>query len=167
MKRTGILALTLVFALLLGCTGKPAATRTPEEYTSLYQRALEGAVHEDDLDAVGVLTAADAADAEMTFALLGVTAEDMSAFALSVSLMNVRAYGVALAMPASGREDTVRQGFEGFVENQKQSFERYLEDQYAIASAARVETLEDGTVALVMCEDQDQVWESIKKTLEG
>ena len=40
-------------------------------------------------------------------------------------------------------------------------------DQYDIANAAKVETLEDGTILLVMCEDQDTVLDAIKTALNG
>ena len=54
---------------------------------------------------------------------------------------------------------------EGFIDRQKQSFEQYLADQYDIASNARLETLEDGTVLLVMCQDQDAVFDAIRDTI--
>ena len=50
---------------------------------------------------------------------------------------------------------------------QKQSFEQYLADQYEVASAARLETLADGTVLLVMCQDQDGVFDAIRDAIEG
>ena len=70
-------------------------------------------------------------------------------------------------IPAEGKGEEVLEGVNAFVEQQKQSFQQYLADQYDIASAAKVETLEDGTVLLVMCEDQDTVLESIKTALNG
>lgn len=164
MKRS--ISLTLALALALcGCTGQPQATKTPEEYTQSYQAAITAARSAEENDAIAIVTDPEDSLAELLFSMLGLTAEDMSAYALSISPMNIRAYGLALAMPASGREDAVRQGFESFVENQKQSFKNYLEDQYAVAQAAQVETLEDGTVILVMCEEQDKVLEDIKKSL--
>lgn len=43
----------------------------------------------------------------------------------------------------------------------------YLADQYEIASNARVETLEDGTILMVMCEGQDDVFTAIKTAVEA
>ena len=103
--------------------------------------------------------------AELIFGLLNVSEEDMTAYAISVSAMNVRAYGVAAILPAAGKEDLVLEGLNSFVENQKRSFEQYLADQYEIAKEAKVGTLEDGTVLLVMCENQDAVYDSIKDAL--
>lgn len=54
---------------------------------------------------------------------------------------------------------------QGFVDQQKQNFEQYLADQYDIANAAKVETLEDGTILLVMSEGQDAIFDSIKDAL--
>ena len=53
------------------------------------------------------------------------------------------------------------------MDQQKQNFQQYLIDQYDIANAAKVETLDDGTILLVMCEDQDTVLESIKTSLNA
>ena len=54
-----------------------------------------------------------------------------------------------------------------FVEQQRSAFSTYLPDQYEIAEAAKVETLSDGTILLVMCQDQDTVLTSIREALEG
>ena len=105
--------------------------------------------------------------ADVIFELLGVTAADMSAFALSVSPMNIKAYGIAAIYPAAGKSDAVLEGLNAFIDRQKQSFEQYLADQYEIAGNARLETLEDGTILLVMCEDQDAVFDAIRDTTEG
>lgn len=160
--------LLLVALTLTACTGGPnAATKTPEELTQAYAGAIDGARDQELKDAIPVMTSADDDLAEFIFTMLGVTAEDMSAFAIAVSPMNVKAYGVAAIMPASGKEETVKKGLETFVDNQQKSFEQYLPDQYEVAKAAKVESQEDGTLLLVMCENQDEVYESIKKSLEG
>lgn len=104
--------------------------------------------------------------AETFFALLGVTAQDMTAYALTMSLMNVRAYAIAAIYPAAGKEDAVLEGLSAFIDSQKQSFEQYLADQYEIASNAKLETLSDGTILLVMCENQDAVFDSIRDVIE-
>ena len=70
-------------------------------------------------------------------------------------------------MPAGGKADAVLAGLQGFVELQQRNFEMYLPDQKVIADAAKVETLSDGTVVMVMCENADAVFESIQKAVEG
>jgi len=54
---------------------------------------------------------------------------------------------------------------EAYVQSQQKSMEHYLEDQYQIASAARVATVPTGEVVMVCCEDSDTVFENIKKAL--
>ena len=49
---------------------------------------------------------------------------------------------------------------------QRQNSQMYLADQYEIAQAARLETLSDGTILLVMCQDQDKVFERIRAAIE-
>lgn len=166
MKRVTALALILALALT-GCAWKKGAekTLTPEERTELYKTAITAARDAEINQIQPVLTSAEEDDAEMVFTLLGVTPEDMSAYALSVSLMNVKAYAVAVVYPAAGKEDTVLEGLHAFVDNQKQAFEQYLADQYEIAVNARLETLEDGTVLLVMCENQDAVFDAVSDVI--
>ena len=107
----------------------------------------------------------DPTEKEMTFAMLGFTPEDAEAYGVSLSLMNVRAYAIVAVKPAQGKAETVKKGLEDYVEAQKANFERYLEDQYQIASKAKLETLDDGTILLVMCEGQDAIFNSIKTAL--
>ena len=166
MKSLTAMALILALALT-GCTAKKSTekTLTPEERTELYKTAITAARDAETNQVQRILTSAEEDDAEMVFALLGVTPEDMSAYALSVSLMNVKAYAVAAVYPAAGKEDAVLEGLRAFVDNQKQSFEQYLADQYEIAVNARLETLEDGTVLLVMCENQDAVFDAISDVI--
>ena len=154
MKLQRTLPLLLLLALLAGCgTSSQPSALTAEERTQLYQTAIE--------------SARDAEMNDVIFELLGVTAADMSAFALSVSPMNIKAYGIAAIYPAAGKSDAVLEGLNAFIDRQKQSFEQYLADQYEIAGNARLETLEDGTILLVMCEDQDAVFDAIRDTIEG
>lgn len=166
MKRSTAIALLLTL-LLTGCTGKQdeEKTLTPDERTQLYETAITSARDEEINQANPPLTSAEEDGADMVFSLLGVSPDDMSAYALSVSLMNIRAYAVAAIYPAAGKEDVVLEGLRAFVDNQKAAFELYLADQYEIAVNARLETLEDGTVLLVMCEGQDAVFDAISDAI--
>lgn len=91
----------------------------------------------------------------------------MSAYALDVSPVNIQAYGIAAVYPAGGKEDGVLESLNGFIDNQKESFYQYLEDEYETASNTRLETLEDGTILMVMCQDQDTVFDAIRDAIEG
>ena len=97
---------------------------------------------------------------------LGLLVDDMKAFGISASAMNVKAYGIAAVMPAEGKADTVTPALQGYIVNQKASFEQYLVDQYEVASNAKLETLEDGTVLMVMCENQDTVFDAIAAAIQ-
>ena len=173
MKR--ILTLTLAAALLLsalaGCSGggsqESQAVKTPEEYTAAYQAAIEGARDDEMNEAVPVITATDDQMADLVLPMVGITSDNAAAFAVAVSPMNIRAYGIVAVLPADGKSEEVQEGLQGFIDQQKQSFEQYLADQYDIANAARLETLDDGTILLVMCEDQDTVFDAIQDALSA
>ena len=163
LAATSLLALT---ACSGGGTGETDSL-TPEERTQRFVTAITDARSEEDNEYNSILSSADDDTADMTFQLLGVTAEDMESFAISVSLMNVKAYGIAVIKPAQDSEYTVKEGLQGFIDQQQQNFQMYLPDQYEVAKNARLETLEDGTVVMVMCEDQDTVFDSIIDSLQA
>ena len=173
MKR--ILTLTLAAALLLsalaGCSGggsqESQAVKTPEEYTAAYQAAIEGARDDEMNEAVPVITSTDDQMADLVLPMVGITSDNAAAFAVAVSPMNIRAYGIVAVLPAEGKSEEVLEGVNAFVEQQKQNFQQYLIDQYDIANAARLETLDDGTILLVMCEDQDTVFDAIQDALSA
>ena len=168
------LALTLAAALLAGCAkqnggaGSSASTdKTPEELTQLYADAITenggemveynpviSEVTEDDLTL-------------MILESMGLKEEDMIALGISASMVNISAYGIAAVMPAEGKAETVKEGLQSFIDKQKQNFEQYLVDQYEIACNAKLETLEDGTVLMVMSEDQNTVFDAISKAIQG
>ena len=163
------LALALTATALVGCAGKNGGTgsdKTPEELSQLYSDAITEnggemveynpvftEIKEDDMSS-------------MILENLGLLVDDMKAFGISASAMNVKAYGIAAVMPAEGKTDTVTQALQGYIDNQKASFEQYLVDQYEVASNAKLETLEDGTVLMVMCENQDTVFDAIAAAIQ-
>lgn len=165
-----ILTLPLAALVLLAGCGKQGETRpelTAAQRTQLYRTAIEGARDQEVNDAVAIVTSAGEDQGQAVFDVLGLKAEQVEACALSVSLMNVKAYAVAAVCPADGWEEAVREGLNDFIVRQKESFQTYLPDQYEIASKARLETLKDGTVLLVMCEDQDRVFEAVRAAVEA
>ena len=153
-------------------------TETPEESAEpsaepanelslAYADAITAARTDEYNEAYNIITSAGDQGAEMVLQTLGLTAEDMDSFAVSLSLMNTQAYCVAVIKPAEGAEDTVKNGLQNYIDTQMQSFEHYLVDQYEIASNARFETLDDGTVVLVMCEDADTVYDAVIAGIEA
>ena len=169
-----ILSLVLMTAAFTGCasskpepTPSPTPELTPSERAELYKNAIESARSEEDNQYNPIMTDTGFTDAELILELMGLTPEDMEAFAISISLMNVRAYGVAVIKPAEGQEEIVYAAMQSFIDLQKQNFEQYLADQYEIASSARLETLEDGTVIMVMCQGADEVLSAIESSITG
>lgn len=171
MKKALSLALALALAVtaLAGCSGKSggAAAKTPEELTKLYADAITANGGEGVEYNPVISEAKEDDDSALLLEFLGLKTEDMTAFGISMSLMNVNAYAIAAIMPAEGKADTVKQALQTYQENQMASFEMYLADQYDIAKNAKLETLEDGTVLLVMCEDQDAVYDAIAKAIQA
>ena len=165
------LALTLSLTALAGCSGKEdnkTPDKTPEELAQLYSDAITQ--NGGELVEYNPVFTQEGVDEDMNAMILesmGLVKEDMSAFAVSGSMMNVKAYGIAAVMPAEGNEDAVKQALQGFIDRQKSGFETYLADQYEVAKSARLETLSDGTVLMVMCEDQDAVFDAISAQILG
>lgn len=167
-----ILALALAAALsvtvLAGCSGKESAPeKTPEELAELYSTAItENGGEMAEYNPAFTEVKEDDGSA-MILETMGLKAEDMMAFGISASLMNIKAYAIAAVMPAEGKADAVKVALQGYVDSTKSSFEMYLADQYEIAKNAKLETLEDGTILLVMCENQDTVFEAISGSIAG
>lgn len=175
MKRMISLSLALMMALslLTACGGgnaqpseSQAPEKTPEELTTLYADAITANGGEM-VEYNPVISASREDDGSaMLLETLGLKTEDMTAFGVSASMMNVKAYGIALVRPAQGKEDAVKEALQGFIDTQKSNFETYLADQYEVAKAARLETLSDGTILMVMAEDQDAIFDAIKDAVE-
>lgn len=104
--------------------------------------------------------------AKLTLDMLGCSIEDIEKAAFSVSLMNIKSYGIAIIQPAPDKSDTITQALNIFIEAQKSSQENYLAEQYAIAKASKLTTLKSGQIVLVMCPNQDTVYNNIKNALK-
>lgn len=102
MKRFFSLML-LPILLLAGCSSAPESQLTAQERTELYRSAIQDARDQDANDAFPIITSADDDTASFLLELMGLSAEDMSAFAISASAMNVKAYGIAAVYPLRGR----------------------------------------------------------------
>ena len=172
MKKMFALAMVAVMALtlLVGCAGgstggSSAGAKTPEELKTLYTDA--NTANGGEMVEYNPVFSEATEENAMLLEMLGLKEEDMMAFAASVSMMNVKAYGIAAVMPAEGKTEAVREALQGFIDQKQMEFEFYLADQYDVAKNARLETLEDGTVLMVVCEDQDTVFDNISKAILG
>ena len=159
-KTAQIMAAVLLAAALTGCSGQSAqGNQPPEELAQVYADAI--LAHGGEMVEYNpVITQVNEENA-ILLESMGLEAEDMTAFALSTTMMNTKAYGIAAVMPVRGREEAVESALEDFVARKQADFERYLPDQYDVARNAEVETLDDGTVLLVMAEDGDRIFEEI------
>lgn len=93
------------------------------------------------------------------------TQDDVESIVISATGMNTKAHNVILVKPKAGREADVYAAVESYMKNVQKSFENYLPDQNEIAKAALIETLPDGTIALVMTDNAQTVMDSIKASL--
>lgn len=172
----------LCLLALVGCSaGSKADSAAPKDYSQIIHDARTDEDNEYDMIFTkgedGKFTAIDGYSAEyeadqlsdevanMMMPLLGLEDDMYDDFAASVSGMMVRVYGVAIVKPAEGKTQDVVDAMNAYVQSQQKSMEHYLEDQYQIASAARVATVPTGEVVMVCCEDSDTVFENIKKAL--
>ena len=172
----------LCLLALVGCSaGSKADSSAPKDYSQIIHDARTDEDNEYDMIFTkgedGKFTAIDGYSAEyeadqlsdevanMMMPLLGLEDDMYDDFAASVSGMMVRVYGVAIVKPAEGKTQDVVDAMNAYVQSQQKSMEHYLEDQYQIASAARVATVPTGEVVMVCCEDSDTVFENIKKAL--
>ena len=81
--------------------------------------------------------------------LNGIGLEDC---AISMSIMNMEAYGIVIAKGSDNQE--IINGLSGWIENQKAAFDMYLPDQYEIAKNAILKE-HNGYVIMIMCKDAE------------
>lgn len=168
-KLSLFLSAALLVTGLTACGGgaNKETERTSEEWNALYAEAITNSRPAEENEYFPFVSAEEPEMYEMTLTTMGLTAEDMEAHAISISLMNVSAYAIAAIRPVEGREETVTAALQTYVDNTRSSFEFYLPGPFEVASNARLETLEDGTILLVMCEGQDAVFEAVSSHILG
>lgn len=169
LKNPALFAALLALALS-GCaptaSSPSQSVKPPEDITQDYVSAIQSARSESDNTNYPLVTTSGDQNASVVFPLLGVTADDMTSYAISVSAVDTKAYAIALIRPAADKSDIVKKGLDNYVNTQKQAFKDNGTGQYDIANAAKVEKLSDGTYLLVMCEKSDDVASSIKSSLK-
>lgn len=140
------------------------APETEAPATSALADAITSARTDEENEAYPVFSD-KAAIEDAYYQVVGFTAADVDEIAMSVSLINIKAYGIVIAKPAEGCADTVKAGLQAFIDTQCNNFETYLADQYEIAKNAKLETLDDGTIVMVMCANADAVYDAIVAAL--
>ena len=101
----------------------------------------------------------------MLLPLLDLPEGSYTDLAASLSSMMVQSYGVAIVKPAEGKTQEVVDAMDAYIQNQQQTMEHYLEDQYQSAASAKVATVPTGEVVMVCCENSDAVMNAIKTAL--
>lgn len=172
MKKTISLILGAVLCLsLLAACGTPAAQLTPtpapltgEELAAHYKEAITAA-RSDEENEYNTIATTDEDMGSLAWEILGLTPDQFDAYAVSISLMNIKAYCIGLFKPVEGQEEAVTTALQAYVDQIESNFTSYLPDQLTIAQNAILKTLDDGTVLLVMCDGQDAVAEAIEAAL--
>ncbi|MFV0412505.1 MAG: DUF4358 domain-containing protein [Oscillospiraceae bacterium] len=166
MKKTisAVLFCLLLGAMFAACGGAASGAATGS--TQNYSEIIAATRTEEDAGLMPIVTGTeDDKIGMLTFVKLNV--EDTQRFALSASLINIRAYAVAIVLPAEGREQAVKDTLNAFVDTQKKAFENYLADQYEIAKGAIVEKADTGEIILVMAENAGDIMQQIKAGLSA
>lgn len=160
MKRLIAFCLTLCLAAVLaGCGSSPSQPEEPRDYAAILTAACGGE------PAAPVITS----PSEDIYGLLELYELDeslMKQYAVSFSAMNTSAYGVAIILPAEGKAKEVKEKLQAFIQSQMTAQENYLPDQYAIAKAAKLDTMKTGEVVLVMSEDGDAIFKALSEALK-
>ncbi|MGD9560201.1 MAG: DUF4358 domain-containing protein [Oscillospiraceae bacterium] len=166
MRKISMLVCVLfVFGLLAGCGGT-SATGSDKDYREVLEASRPAELNE--LAMFAVTTGPDDQLYDQIFSeSFGFVEADMQRYAISLGLIITQAYGVAIILPAEGKQQAVLDQVNGFIEMQRKAQENYLQDQYAIALAAKVETAETGEVLMAMCEDSETVMEKMLEGLKG
>lgn len=159
-----ILAAALVLAGCGGNAGSGSTASEPKDYAEILRNARTDEYNEyfevvtgPDDDTIGILD---------FLAQSGFAPEAMEQYAISVSLMNTKAYAVMIIKPAEGQEEAIRTAMQDYIQMQQDSFEFYLADQYEIAQDAQLETAPSGELILVMSEDAADVLQKIEDGLK-
>lgn len=130
-----------------------------------FAEAIAGARNEEENLYNPIVIDEESEFSDIIFPMLAFEPEIAQGYAISVSAMMVQAYGIAAILPVEGQEAAVEAGMQQFIDTQIQNFTGYLPDQLEVAQAARLETLPDGTLLMVMSENQDALFESIAAQL--
>lgn len=166
MKKTAFVLVLVLLASCLAACSEAAPTGSEADYKTVIEDARPAELN--DLPLFTITTGPDSEQYEMTFSEAnGFVEADMQRYALSVGLIITQAYGVAIALPAEGKQQDVLDQFNAYVEAQRKAQENYLPDQYAIAMAAIVTTAETGEVLMAMCEDSQTVMDNMLAGLKA
>ena len=145
MKKQWIHLICMLLAVcMLAACGAPASSSSAQEkdYVQAIINARSSEENENDaiytwktggtvslgLNPYDVSDEDAASTVPMMLSTLGLEEDMLSEYAMSMSLMNVRAYAVGIFVPAEGRAEDVQAALESYVAAQRSAFEQYLQD---------------------------------------
>lgn len=135
-----------------------------DEYNEAYAIVANGGYAHDP----NATPEADVAGAvDMVLQTTGFDVANCEDYAVSVSLMNVKAYAVGVFKPAAGKEADVKASIDAYVTAQQKAFENYLPDQYENAKNAQVRTTATGEIILVMDDNAAAQADAIEAALKA
>lgn len=164
MKKTAIvLCVLLTFTALCACTSN-APTGSSANYEDVIIAARPAALNETDI--YSVVTGPESNQYRFIFYPTSPFIEtDMQRYAISAPGIITLAYGIAIILPAEGKEQAVLDAVNDFVLENQIAQENYLHDQYNIALNAQVKVAKTGEVLLAMCEDAETVMQALEAGL--
>lgn len=163
MRKVISLLLVMLLPLLwVGCGGEEA----PKQQLD-YAEVLRQARPEEENEAFPIVAGPEDDGYDLIFLEFGLQEEDLQRYAVSASIFMTHAYGIAIFMPAEGRQQMVLEAAEAFKARKEHDFENYLQDQYQIAKAAVIETADSGEILVAMCSDAQAVMDRLKQGLQG
>ncbi len=155
-----MLSAVLTVALFTACSSEETKVYTNEELATVVSTALGE-------EMAGYFPPSHLGAEELNSFLFNVDGLDFDAAnyqagAFSFSIMNTQAFAVMLVQPAEGMEEAALAELTEYRDYIISQFEGYLPDQLAVAKEGKVETLENGLIALVVYENGDEVLSTIK-----
>lgn len=164
MKPFFSLALTLAMLTFSGCSGQSTIPEaTPAQLTQLYTQAITS----QDSQITQSIPVFSQFTRESTPILdsLDLDMDEMTAFALKISTQNDIPYAIAAIMPARGETEDVLDDLRELIRQKRAYFFSDSQEKQIAAQSARLEVLQDGTVLMVMAEDQNRIFEHLSSVI--
>lgn len=176
-KHLLFISAALAAVLLVGCGSAGVSSAAPSagssagavhgssaDYAAVIEAARPAELNE--LEMYAVVTSPDDALHDGFFSgTFGLVEDDYDKYALSISAIITKAYGVMIILPKEGQEEAVLAQVNAFVQQQQNAMQNYLQDQYEIAKNAIVKTAPTGEVLLALCEDAPTVMAAMEEGL--
>ncbi len=105
-------------------------------------------------------------ESKQIISFLGFSDEDIEFGAFSISLINSKAYGIAVFAPKDGKDAVIADALLSYKQITMDNMQYYMEEQYEIAADAKIGQLSNGIIVMVMCEGSSDIYSQITQQLE-